>query len=249
MYLEQSPRHRLALAVDAPSWADALPWVSRLAGQVGWLKIGLELFTREGPSVVHRARELGPAIFLDLKLHDIPETTARAVGSLATTGARLATVHAAGGRAMLTGAVERARGTQLVPVAVTVLTSLDEADLAAQGLPPPAEQAARLAALAWSAGVRSFVSSAAEVGALRALLGPGALLVTPGVRAAAGGAEKTGENVKKQDDQKRIATARAAIEAGSDLLVVGRPLRDASDPVAAAVSLCGEIEAGLRGRA
>jgi orotidine-5'-phosphate decarboxylase len=223
--------------------------VSRLAGQVGWLKIGLELFTREGPSVVSRARELGPEIFVDLKLHDIPETTARAVASLAAGGARLATVHAAGGRAMLAGAVERAHGTQLVPVAVTILTSLDEADLAEQGLPSPAEQAARLAAMAWSAGVRSFVSSAAEAQGLRSLLGPEALLVTPGVRAASGGAEHEGKSVKKQDDQKRIATARAAIEAGSDLLVVGRPLRDARDPVAAAVALCGEIEAGLRGRA
>lgn len=235
--LSSHPRHRLAFALDFPDWGAAAPVAARLAGQVGFLKIGLELFVSQGPSVVAQAGELAP-VFLDLKLHDIPETVERAVGSAAATGARLLTLHASCGQAALARAVRRAAGTALVPVAVTVLTSMSAEDLRQQGLPSPSEHALKLADLAWEAGVRAFVTSPHEVRALRGRF-PGALLITPGIRQ---GAAPAG------DDQRRTASAREAIEAGADLLVVGRPLREAADPPAAARALADEITAGLGGR-
>jgi orotidine-5'-phosphate decarboxylase len=236
-FLSVRPSNRLALALDLPSWSEALPLAERLAPHLGWLKIGLELFLREGPPVVREASRLAH-VFLDLKLHDIPETVDRAVASLLDSGARLLTVHAAAGHAALQRVARRTENSPLTPVAVTVLTSLGTEDLLALGVDgDPALQVERLASLAWEAGIRAFVTSPREVALLRHRF-PGALLITPGIRAEAGG-----------DDQQRTASAREAIAAGSDLLVVGRPLRQAADPLRALAALADEIQAGLRQRA
>src|SRR5687767_13702304 len=171
-------RDRLAFALDYPSLIDARRGAERVCESAGVLKVGLELFVREGPAAVALGRELGCRIFLDLKLHDIPETVERAVASAAALGVRYLTLHAAGGRKMLEGAARRAEGSELELCAVTVLTSLDAADLGDIGVhAAPSEQAARLAELARDAGIRGLVCSAAEVGALRARLGPDFTLV------------------------------------------------------------------------
>jgi orotidine-5'-phosphate decarboxylase len=194
---------------------------------IGMVKVGLELFTQAGPEAAKI--DVGLPVFLDLKLHDIPETVERAVARVADLGVRYLTVHAQGGPAMLERAVARA-GARLSIVAVTVLTSFDDADLAAIGIKSDIPtQAVRLARMAWPLGVRAFVCSPREVKAMRAALGPEATLITPGVRASSGG-----------DDQKRVATAAQAIKDGADWLVVGRPIRDAADPREAARAIARE---------
>jgi orotidine-5'-phosphate decarboxylase len=219
---------RIAFALDFADEAGARAAAREVAPAIGMLKVGLELFVHAGPSVVvGLRRDVGLPVFLDLKLHDIPETVERAVAQASQLGARLVTVHASGGRAMLARAVTRARaeGDTLAVCAVTVLTSFDEGDLADVGLAGPASSAAlRLARLAWDQGVRWFVCSPAEVAMLRRELGPHATLVTPGVRPAA--ADK--------GDQKRVATPEQAIRDGASWVVVGRPIRDATDRLAAA---------------
>lgn len=232
------PRDRLVLACDVPRLADARALVERVGDAVGMVKVGLELFVEAGPAAVTAMTELGRPVFLDLKLHDIPETVERAVDRAVALGARILTVHASGGPEMLRRAVRRAEaaGGGCVIAAVTVLTSLDAADLAAIGVAgaatsdAPMRQAIHLATMAAAQGVTAFVCSVHEAAALREALGPNALLVTPGIRPG-GGAQ----------DQKRIATPAAAIAAGADLLVVGRPVRDAPDPRAAAEAIAREI--------
>jgi orotidine-5'-phosphate decarboxylase len=176
---------------------------------------------------------------LDLKLHDIPETVERAVGRASALGARMLTVHASGGPAMLSRAVYRARaeGAGLEIVAVTVLTSLDDRDLARVGFSSGvAAQVEQLARMAWGQGVRSFVCSPLEAAPLRKALGAGATLITPGVRASGS---------TPSDDQKRTMTAREAIEQGADWVVVGRPIRDAAVPLTAARGIEQEVAAAL----
>jgi orotidine-5'-phosphate decarboxylase len=230
-----APRHRLAFPLDYPTLDEARHGAGLVAASVGVLKVGLELFVKEGPLAVRLGVDLNAAVFLDLKLHDIPETVERAVASATDLGVRYLTVHAAGGPRMLERAVARAdrERTGLEILAVTVLTSLDEADLRAIGCPDgPGPQALRLAKLAVSVGVPGLVCSSAEVGALRRELGPKITLVTPGIRPAGEG---------KQDDQKRVGTPSSAIRDGSSLLVVGRPIRDAQDPALAAKRILDEI--------
>src|SRR6266498_3711598 len=203
------PHRRIVFPLDYPSLAEARAGAEKVKGCVGVLKVGLELFVREGPRALTLADAFGADLFADLKLHDIPETVERAVASLSPSGARFVTVHAAGGRAMLERALERAQretGGQLMVLAVTVLTSLDESDLGAQGIAgSAADRALRLARLAWSAGVRGYVCSPAEVRMLRTELGPDATLVVPGVRPAG----------SSSDDQKRVATPAQAIADGA----------------------------------
>jgi len=233
-------RRRLVLPLDFPTLAKAEHAARQLAPSVGVLKIGLELFVREGPAAVALGQALERDVFLDLKLHDIPETVERAVLGAGALGVRYLTVHAAGGTAMLTRAVAAAARAPapLTLLAVTVLTSLDAADLAALGVPGTTrDHVLRLGKLAWHAGVRGFVTSAAEARALREALGPEALIVTPGIRLAPAGATA--------DDQKRVATPAQAIRDGADLLVVGRPIRDAADPRAAADAVVAEIQQAL----
>jgi orotidine-5'-phosphate decarboxylase len=218
------PSDRICTALDFPTWASAEPFARAIAPAVGMLKVGLELFVAEGPPVVRAAAALGRPVFLDLKLHDIPNTVEGAARSAAASGASLLTVHAAGGPAMVRAAVKGAGG-RLRVLAVTVLTSLDGAALGEIGLAGPPEAAVvRLAKLAVGAGAGGIVCSPHEVRAVRAAVGAGPLLVVPGVRppgAAVG-------------DQARVATPAEAVAAGADVIVVGRPLRDAKDPVAAA---------------
>jgi orotidine-5'-phosphate decarboxylase len=225
------------VALDVPSLEAARSLALAVRESVGMIKVGLELFVEAGPRAVSLGREVERPVFLDLKLHDIPETVERAVARASALGARMITVHASGGRAMLRRAVDRARaeGAGLEVVAVTVLTSLDAKDLADAGVaggdvPSHVE---RLAAMAWDEGVRSFVCSPHEAARLRRSLGAEATLVTPGVRAAA---------EKRTDDQKRTLAAGEAIAAGSSWVVVGRPIRDAADPAAAARAIAHEVE-------
>jgi orotidine-5'-phosphate decarboxylase len=229
-----SPADRLIVALDVASRADCDAALERVGAAVRWVKVGSVLFAAEGPSLVTELARRGYRVFLDLKLHDIPETVGRAVRAAAAFRARYLTVHAAGGKAMLARAVMEAEAaaTPLSLLAVTVLTSLDAEDLEAQGVAAsPQAHVVRLAQLAWDAGVRGFVASPAEAGPLRRALGREALIVTPGIRPANTDAF----------DQKRIATPAQAIADGADLLVVGRPIRDAEDPLAAARAVVEEI--------
>lgn len=214
---------RLAVALDTADWERFDAWCALFGPRVGYLKVGLEAYVRFGPRAVERARASGARVFLDLKLHDIPNTVAGAVGAARELGVSLLTLHAGGGRAMLAAAVEAARG-ELGLLAVTVLTHLDPEALAELALPGAiGDRALAWARLAQAAGCRGIVCSAQELGLLRPALPPPFLLVTPGIRPPAAAA----------GDQRRVATPETALAAGSDLLVVGRPLTAAPDPDAA----------------
>jgi orotidine-5'-phosphate decarboxylase len=224
-------RAPVAVALDAPDLTTALAWAEATGPYVSTMKVGLELYLRLGATVVEQVRQVsGCAIFLDLKLHDIPNTVAgaaRAVGDLAP---ELLTVHASGGAAMVRAAVEALPVTKVT--GVTVLTSLADSDLVDVGLRGPAPEAVlRLARLAVGAGARALVCSPQEVAAVRAEVGPGVTLVTPGVRPAGSAA----------GDQARVATPERALADGADLLVVGRPITGAPDPGEAAAALASAL--------
>ena len=226
---------RIVFALDFPSVEPARTAAIAVRDAVGMVKVGLELFVEAGPAAVGIGEAVGRPVFLDLKLHDIPETVERAVARASALGVRMLTVHAGGGPAMLRRAVDRAHkeGHGLQIVAVTVLTSLDGRDLAVLGTSGDvATHVERLARMAWQEGVRAFVCSPHEAALLRGALGPDAVLVTPGVRAA---------SAAGSDDQKRTMTASAAIASGADWVVVGRPIRDAADPATAARDLAREV--------
>src|SRR5512145_835693 len=223
--------NRICAALDFRSWREAEPFARTIAPHVGLLKVGLEIFTAEGPSAVCAAAALGKPVFLDLKLHDIPNTVEGAARSAAESGAALLTVHASGGPEMVRAAVRGAAGKVRI-LAVTVLTSLDAAALERIGLRGPPEAAVvRLARLAVDAGAGGLVCSPHEVAAVRAAVGPGPLLVVPGVRPAGAAV----------GDQARVATPETAVRAGADVIVLGRPLRDAADPAAAARAIAASI--------
>jgi len=229
-----NPRTRLAVALDFPNATEALAFVDRLEQTCQWLKVGMELYYAAGNSLIHELRNRGFDVFLDLKLHDIPNTVAGAVRSATRTGASLLTVHASGGPAMLAAAAEAAQtpGSPRL-LAVTVLTSMDAHQLHEIGISSTsAEQVLRLARLAKSSGIDGMVCSAEEVSLLRNELGPEALLVVPGIRPA-------GTAI---GDQKRIATPTAAIVQGASMLVVGRPITQSPDPAAATSAILHEIE-------
>ncbi len=217
------PLDQLIVALDLPSERAALALVERLEGRCRWFKVGLELYLAAGPSVIEHLRTQGYRVFLDLKLHDIPNTVAGAVRSLSSSGASLLTVHATGGAAMLQAAVEAAACAPepLRLLAVTVLTSMDATQLAGTGVgSSPAEQVLRLARLAAAAGLRGMVCSAEELACLRQELGAEPLLVVPGIRPAGAA----------HGDQRRVATPAAARKAGASMLVVGRPITQAASP-------------------
>lgn len=228
----------IAVALDFPEAGPALDLAERLIGRVAYVKVGLELFSAAGPAVVTALREQGHRVFLDLKLHDIPNTVARAVAAVRRMGAALLTVHAAGGPAMLRAAVERAEGVGLL--GVTVLTSLDQAALAATGVAGHlGDQVLRLAALSSEHGLSGVVASPREAAQLRSVHPAPFRIVTPGVRPTWDAS--TG-------DQARVATPRQAVLAGSDLIVVGRPVTGATDPAAAAEKIGQELALALRER-
>jgi orotidine-5'-phosphate decarboxylase len=218
---------RIICALDLPALDQALALVDRLEGSVRWFKIGMELFTREGPRAVEAVLERGAGVFLDLKYHDIPATAERAVEAAGALGVSLLTVHAAGGAAMLEACARGRDKCQAPPalLAVTVLTSLDEAALAGIGIHrTPEEQVLSAGHLAKEAGIDGLIASPREVASLRRSLGEDILIATPGIRLASGG----------HDDHARAETPQTAIRDGADFLVVGRPIRDAADPRAAA---------------
>lgn len=224
------PGNRVIAALDVPDGAAAIALAARIGEGASWVKVGLELFVAEGPAVVGAMRAAGRRVMLDLKLHDIPETVARAMARAAALGAELVTVHAGGGRSMLAAAV-RAAGPARV-LAVTVLTSLDDADLDDIGaIGPLPELVLRRARLAAAAGCHGVVASPQEAAAVRALVPPDFLIVTPGVRPSG----------TEAGDQKRTASPGAARRAGADLVVVGRPIRDADDPGAMARAIAAEV--------
>ena len=228
------PADRLIVALDLPSAAAALDLVDSLDGQCRWFKVGMELYYAAGNSIVTCLRDRGFSVFLDLKLHDIPNTVSGAVRSVSGTGASLLTIHAAGGAKMMRAAAEAATqpGAPRL-LAVSVLTSIDAADLNATGVTDsPQTQVLRLAKLAHSAGISGLVCSPQEVAAVRHALGEDALLVVPGVRPA--GTQGT-------DDQARIATPSETITRGASMLVVGRPITQAPDPSKAVAAILTEI--------
>lgn len=222
--------NRVFVAIDTPDLerARALAW--RVCDHVGGIKLGLEFFCANGPAGVRAMEEIGLPVFLDLKLHDIPNTVAKAVQSLAPLAPAILTVHAAGGRAMLEDAKAAAHPSTKV-VAVTMLTSLDDSDLAATGVKGSAhDHVLRLAELARASGLDGIVCSGAEVKAAHAAWGDG-FFVVPGVRPVDGSA----------GDQKRVVTPRQAVDDGASVLVVGRPITQAADPDAAARAIVGSL--------
>ncbi|MET0390376.1 MAG: orotidine-5'-phosphate decarboxylase [Polyangiales bacterium] len=230
------PVDRLVFALDVATLSEAQQLIQLLHADVGVFKIGLELFTAAGPAALEAVHAQGRRSFLDLKLHDIPATVERAVASAAALGASYLTLHAAAGPDALQAAARAAAGTQLQLLAVTVLTSSDEAVLAAIGMQGPLTAAVtRLARLAVDSGVSGLVCAPTDCLQLRQAVGNEVLLVTPGVRPAGAG----------HQDQKRVTSPSAALSAGADLLVVGRPIRDAQEPRAAARAIVHEIGQAL----
>jgi orotidine-5'-phosphate decarboxylase len=224
----------LAVALDTSERDEVVRLARALYGRVGMAKIGLEAFTANGPALVTEVQGLGVDVFLDLKLHDIPNTVERAARSAARLGVAMLTVHASGGEAMVRAAVAGAASAGRTPtvLAVTVLTSLDDETLDGLGIRGSvASRVMAWAELARMCGCAGVVCSPREAAALRAAFGPGFLLVTPGVRPAGEGSA----------DQRRVATPREAIASGANVLVVGRPITAAADPVAAAEAILSEI--------
>lgn len=217
------------VAIDRPSLEQAMALAEPLVGIVGGIKLGLELFTAVGPEGVRQVSSLGLPIFLDLKLHDIPNTVAAAVQSVVPLGVRFLTIHTSGGRAMMAAAAEAAHDTpELTLLGVTVLTSLDSNDLADVGQSGDASaQTERLAHLALDAGLTGLVCSPTELRALRGWLPADTVLMVPGIR-------PVGSEV---GDQKRVMTPPDALKTGADLLVIGRPITAAPNPVEAAKSI------------
>lgn len=248
--LNQLATQRLIFALDVSDLDEAKSLVEALTGRVGMFKIGLELYTAVGPEAVRMVREAGGDVFLDLKLHDIPATVARAAAVAARMGVQMLTIHASGGARMIATAVqtvrEAAAGEEHPPprvIAVTALTSLSARELEQVGLGDNAVSVVeRLTRLAHTAGADGVVSSPQEVEWLRGILGPEPTLVTPGVR------PDWDERASRADDQSRVATPAAAIRAGADYLVVGRPIRDSDDPGAAADRITSEISQALSQR-
>ncbi|MBN8616773.1 MAG: orotidine-5'-phosphate decarboxylase [Deltaproteobacteria bacterium] len=233
-----SARDRLVFPLDVKDLAEARGWIDRLRGHVGVFKVGLELFVSAGPDAISAVHDRGARCFLDLKLHDIPATMAGATERAVAREVAFLTVHASAGPRALRGIAEIARGSRTQILAVTILTSFDAAELASIGLDAPSSAAARLAKVATDAGVRGLVCSPEEAGTLKAIVGPEGLLMVPGVRPAG----------TDHGDQRRVATPASAIASGADYLVVGRPIREAADPVAAAGAIVREIAAALEAR-
>jgi orotidine-5'-phosphate decarboxylase len=230
------PRQRLIVALDVSTAEAARKIVAAVGDSAFTYKVGMQLYTAEGPSVVRELVASGRRVFLDLKYHDIPNTAGAAVREAAQLGVSMLTVHAAGGGKMLRSAVEAAQAIKpdLLVLAVTVLTSLDDVELGKIGLRGGVlDQVRRLAALALSNGCKGVVASAQEAGALRQEFGNDFAIVTPGVRLAGSGPH----------DQARVVTPAEAIAAGASHIVVGRPITEAGDPAAEARAILGQMAA------
>jgi len=221
---------RLVVAIDASTREEILRLADTLRGVAGTLKIGLQAFIANGPSIVRELVARGERVFLDLKIHDIPNTAGHAIAEVASLGASMATVHTAGGASMLRACNHSA----LLVLGVTVLTSLAEADLEQIGFHGSAESnATRLARLAQSSGLRGVVASPLEIEAIREACGPGFVILTPGIRPAG----------SEAGDQRRTLSPGQAVRAGADYIVVGRPITSAADPRSAASRVIEEMSA------
>ena len=226
------PQDKIIIALDVPGTEEALRLLDRLGEPPAFCKIGLELFTACGPSIVRAVIERGSKVFLDLKFHDIPNTAAHAVRSAAGLGVAMTTLHASGGPVMLEAAAKAAEGSDILLLAVTVLTSMDEGQLSATGIPDrPVDQVLRLASLAAKAGIGGIVCSPLEIAPVRANLGSSLRIVTPGVR----------PTWAAQGDQKRVMTPGDAVKAGADWLVIGRPVTAAPDAAEAYARVIAEV--------
>jgi orotidine-5'-phosphate decarboxylase len=229
--------NRILVALDVASSPEAASLADALRGTVGGFKIGKQLFTAEGPAIVQTLADRGDRVFLDLKFHDIPNTVAGAVSSAVKTGAWMVNVHAAGGRKMMeaaaeaaTTAAQRSARTRPLVIGVTVLTSLDEAQLRETGVNVPLlEHVVHLALLAKSSGLDGVVASPHEIAAIRQACGPEFLIVTPGIRPTS--------NPSGRDDQARTMGPAEAVAAGASYLVIGRPITAAPEPRTAALAL------------
>jgi len=238
---------KLIFALDAANYQDALSWIELLSGHVGMFKVGKELFTAVGPDIIKSIKERNQRVFLDLKFHDIPNTVARAAEAAVNLGVDMFNVHASGGSRMIKEAVQAAWNcsdktgrARPILLAVTVLTSLNNEDLREIGFQKgTGEMVLRLAELAHAAGASGVVASAQDIEMLRKKIGDDFVIVTPGIRSAA---------EANKDDQKRTLSAYEAVKAGADYIVVGRPIRQAKDPLEACRQMVQEITAGLAER-
>ena len=229
---EMTARERIIVALDLPTNEAALALVRQLSPHARLFKIGLELYTAGGREIVQAVREMGGRVFLDLKLHDIPNTVGRAVASASSLGVEMLTIHLSGGRAMAEAAV-RAAPPEILVLGVTVLTSADEATLREMGVASTMEeQVLRLAQLGVDCGIGGVVASPLELEPLRRMHGSKLKMVTPGIR-------PFGSAV---NDQKRAMTPREALEAGADFLVIGRPITAAADPCAALEQIVRDVD-------
>jgi orotidine-5'-phosphate decarboxylase len=228
-----SPRHRLIVALDYPTSAEALRMVEQLSGEIETFKIGLQLYTAAGPKVVLAVMETGAKIFLDLKLHDIPNTVAGAVAAASALGVQMLTVHLSGGRAMLEAAVA-SRTPDLSLLGVTVLTSTEETTLRETGISSSIdEQVQRLAELGVTVGIDGVIASPHEIKTLRARFGHKLTIVSPGIR----------PSWAQPGDQKRFTTPKEALQNGADYVVIGRPITAHPDPREAVQRILEEISA------
>ncbi len=232
--LQSKNARELILALDIENKHDAIELVKRAGNELSWIKIGLQMFTKFGPDYVKEIADLGKNVFLDLKLHDIPNTVAKAVESVGALPIKMLTIHTCGGKEMMEWAIkaQRSINPELTLLGVTVLTSMDESGLKGIGIERSVkDQIINLAGLAREAGMEALVCSPHEVEPLKSRFGADLKLVTPGIRPAGADA----------GDQKRIMTPAKAAQAGSDYIVVGRPIYQADDPAAVVRSILAEL--------
>jgi len=232
--MPSAAKQKIIIAVDAPDAKAALKLVDQLSGQGCIFKIGLQLFTAEGPSIVREIQSRGNRVFLDLKFHDIPNTAREAVHSAVALGVDMTTIHLCGGPEMVGESIRAAKDSKTLVLGVSVLTSMDEASLHAVSVPlTPRVQVLHLAQMGVANGLRGIVASPLEIVPLREKFGSNLTIVTPGVRPAGSAA----------GDQKRIMTPGEAIRSGADYLVIGRPITGAASPKAALESIADEMAA------
>jgi len=232
----RTAKEKIIVALDAPDADSAKRLADPLLDEGCLFKIGLQLFTAEGPSIVRDFQKVGARVFLDLKFHDIPNTAREAVRSAAALGVEMTTIHLCGGPAMVAESLAAAADSGLLVLGVTVLTSMDADSLASVGVSSdPAEQVVRLAGMGRNLGLRGVVASPREIPILRKNFGADLVIVTPGVRPAGSDA----------GDQKRVMTPAEAVQAGADYLVIGRPITAAASPVAALRAIAAEMESAV----
>ncbi len=230
-------KEKIIVALDTPDSASALRLADDLQDAVSWVKVGLQLFTAEGPAIVKALKERGLKVFLDLKFHDIPNTAHEAMRSAVGLGADMATIHLSGGGRMVRAALDGASGSSLLVLGVTVLTSFDQAELRGIGVQrTPEEQVTELVALGLQCSLRGVVCSPREITPLRGRFGDALTIVTPGVRPSGSAA----------DDQQRVMTPAEAVRAGASHLVIGRPITAAKSPREAALRIAAEIASSLQ---